>query len=167
MTLVLLRPLLKQTLLFLLFALVLGFLRQLLPFGIAFNGNWPTSSTSSQEAYEMIAQEEDPRFVSFQEIIQIQKSGEGVILDARSSKEYAEGRIPGSRLLPYYEIDDYQGQALEGVEAETPVVIYCEGLGCELSLFLARELKETGYTNLGIFYGGYPEWKNAGLPIEK
>jgi 3-mercaptopyruvate sulfurtransferase SseA len=24
-----------------------------------------------------------------------------------------------------------------------------------------------GFTNIRIFYGGYPEWSQAGLPIEK
>ena len=57
-------------------------------------------------------------------------------------------------------------KALEGLKPEAPLVLYCEGVGCELSFFLGRELQGQGYKNIRIFYGGFPEWKDAGLPVE-
>lgn len=131
------------------------------------NGQWPTDKTSSEAAYKMMAKPGDPGFVSVEEAAQLQKNSDVIFLDARSSKDYSEGRIPGARSLPYYELESHQDQALTGVQAETQVIIYCEGVGCELSFFLGRELQMAGYKNIRIFYGGFPEWKSAGLPIEK
>ncbi len=144
-----------------------GALRPFFPKGIAWNGKWPTSSTSAEEAYRMMAREGDPPFVSLQEIIELQDDPNNHLLDARSHDEFVAGRIPRARNLPYYEMEKYQEAALSGVAKTDSIIIYCEGVGCELSFFLGRELVASGYTNVRIFYGGYPEWKDAGLPIEK
>lgn len=150
-----------------LLSLTLAFARQWAPRGIAWNGRWPTSATSAEDAYKMMAKAGDPGFVSMPEALDLQKKKSVVFLDARSKEEFDQGRIPGARHLPFYEMDKYQEEALEGVTTETMIVIYCEGIGCELSFFLGRELQTAGLTNIKIFYGGYPEWQAAGLPIEK
>ena len=157
----------RRFLLLLAFAVVAGAARQFAPGGLDWRGRWPTSGSSAREAYAMMARDGDPRFVSLQEAERLQSEGEAVFLDARARDLFLKGRIPGARSLPYYEIDQHQSAALEGVTAETPIVIYCEGIGCELSFFLGRDLQEAGYRNIGIFYGGYPEWTEAGLPIER
>ncbi len=148
-------------------ALPAGFLRQLAPHGIAWNGRWPTSSTSAEDAYKMMAKPGDPAFVSLADMIEIQEKKSAVVLDARSKEEFSAGRIPMSRNLAYYEMEAMQAAALKDVLKDAPLVIYCEGVGCELSFFLGRELQAQGYSSIRIFYGGYPEWKQAGLPIEK
>ncbi|MFN0118224.1 MAG: rhodanese-like domain-containing protein [Elusimicrobiota bacterium] len=159
--------LLFQFLLLLLFSLLFGFGRQYFPQGISWFGQWPTSSTSTEDAYRMIAREGDPEFVSLAEVIQIQKDQSSFIIDARTSQEFTIGRIPHSRNLPFYEMEKFQNDAMKGIDTDDAIIIYCEGVGCELSFFLGREFQTQGYQNVRIFYGGYPEWKNAGLPIEK
>jgi rhodanese-related sulfurtransferase len=158
---------LKQALLICLLSLGAGALRQFARHGIAWNGRWPTESTSAEEAYKMMAREGDPAFVPLADVIAIQENQKATLVDARSAEEYAAGHIPGSRSLPYYEMDKRQAVALEGLALDAPLVLYCEGVGCELSFFLGRELQAQGYTNISIFYGGYPEWSNAGLPVAK
>ena len=143
-----------------------GLARQYFPLGISWTGQWPTDQTSAYEAFRMLAKDGDPYFVSLDETRTIQKEKSGFILDARSSQLFSEGRIPNSRNLPFYEIDQFQEAALDGVGARDKIVIYCEGIGCELSFFLGRELMQAGFEDVGIFYGGYPEWVNAGYPIE-
>lgn len=158
---------LKQIVLIGLLSIAAGALRQFAPHGIAWNGRWPTNSTSAEDAYKMMAREGDPRFVSLAEVIGIQENKQATLLDARAVSEYEGGHIPSSRSLPYYEMDKFQSSALAGLTTDSPLVIYCEGVGCELSFFLGRELEAMGYKNIGIFYGGYPEWSNAGLPTVK
>ncbi|MCG3205869.1 MAG: hypothetical protein KCHDKBKB_02592 [Elusimicrobia bacterium] len=114
-----------------------------------------------------MARPNDPGFISLADVIEIEKNNTALLLDARSKEEFAAGRIPGSKNLPFYEMDTKQAEALAGVDMNDPLIIYCEGVGCELSFFLGRELAAQGYTNIRIFYGGYPEWQQAGLPIEK
>lgn len=143
-----------------------GAVRAVLPGGIDWNGRWPTVNTSAEEAYTMMAREGDPAFTSLAEAIALHTAG-AVFLDARSSEEFATGRIPGARSLPFYELEAKEKEALEGIKLDEHIVIYCEGVGCELSLFLGRELAARGFTALRIFYGGFPEWKAAGLDVEK
>lgn len=109
----------------------------------------------------------DPPFISLADSIAAQKNSTATFIDARSNKEFSDGHIPHARNLPYYQLDSYQDAALKDLTADSEIIIYCEGIGCELSFFLGRELKEAGYTNMHIFYGGYPEWKDSGQPIEK
>jgi rhodanese-related sulfurtransferase len=158
---------LKQILVLTALSLLAGTLRQFAPHGIAWNGRWPTDSTSAEDAYKMMARDGDPAFLSLADVIAIQEKKEATLVDARSAEEFAAGHIPGSRSLPYYDMDKRQAVALEGLALTAPLVLYCEGVGCELSFFLGRELQAQGYTNIRIFYGGYPEWKNAGLAVAK
>jgi rhodanese-related sulfurtransferase len=142
-------------------------LRQSLPHSISWTGRWPTEETSAENAYRMLAREGDPAFISLEEVITVQAKGSATILDARTNDEFKAGHIPGSRSLPFYEIDTYKASALQGLTSESPIIIYCEGIGCELSFFLGRELVAGGFVNVKIFYGGYPEWAGAGLPVDK
>jgi rhodanese-related sulfurtransferase len=105
--------------------------------------------------------------MSLSEAIDAQRSGGTIFVDARTPAEFSAGHIPQARNLPFYELDKYQETALQGANEQTPLVVYCEGIGCELSFLLGRELQGAGYKNIKIFYGGYPEWKAAGLPVEK
>jgi len=157
----------KQAFWLLIVSVALGAIRPHLPKGILWNGRWPTAETSAENAYRMMAQEGDPAFIPLEEVIDIQAKGSATIIDARTNDEFKAGHIPGSRNLPYYAIDQYKDKALEGLTVESPIIIYCEGIGCELSFFLGRDLKAGGFSNIRIFYGGYPEWSNAGLPLEK
>lgn len=114
----------------------------------------------------MMAKPDDPAFASLSDAIDAHDNKTATFIDARSSDEFKAGHIPQSRSLPYYELETHQS-VLDGLKPESPLILYCEGIGCELSFFLGRELQGMGYTDLKIFYGGYPEWQNAGLPIEK
>lgn len=89
-----------------------------------------------------------------------------VFIDAREPAEYEEGHIQGAINLPFEQWDDYWESAKPHLSPDTETVAYCEGLDCEVSLFLARELKQLGYEKAYIFFGGWLKWKEAGLPIE-
>jgi rhodanese-related sulfurtransferase len=148
-------------------SLVLGALRPHFPKGIAWTGKWPTAATSAEDAYKMMAKPDDPAFASLSDAIDAHDNKTATFIDARSTDEFKAGRIPASRTLPFYEMETYQAAALKDLKLDSPLILYCEGVGCELSFFLGRELQGMGYTNIKIFYGGYPEWQIAGLPIEK
>ena len=151
---------------FLAAALVAGTLRQFAPSGISWVGAWPTGETDPAAAYRMMALDTDPPFLPLDGAVALYEAGEAVFLDARSPAEYAKARIPGARLLPFHQIEEYQSEALRGIGADTAVVVYCEGVGCTDSLFLARALRDAGYRNLRVFYGGLPQWARAGFPTE-
>ena len=89
-----------------------------------------------------------------------------IIIDSREPFEYEEGHIAGSISLPYDEaITD--PVRLETLQTDgKPLIVYCGGGTCELSLNLAWSLIEAGHPKVLVFMGGYPEWTDAGYPIE-
>jgi rhodanese-related sulfurtransferase len=91
-----------------------------------------------------------------------------VFLDARPPEEYQEGHIPGA--LEFYadDFDRFAPQVLPQLpEKDRKIVCYCHGSSCELSITLAHRLMDLGYTNVKVFFGGWPQWKGAGYPIDK
>ena len=85
-----------------------------------------------------------------------------LLIDAREPDEYAEGHIPGAINLPYdIAVGDPDG--LMRLDAGgRPLIVYCGGGDCELSMSLAWELLANGQTKVMVYTGGYPEWVEAG-----
>jgi rhodanese-related sulfurtransferase len=92
-------------------------------------------------------------------------AGAVLIVDAREASEYEEGHIAGAILLPYNDalIEPERMDRLG--EAGRPIVAYCSGGTCELSIDLARALIERGKRRVLVYEGGYPEWAAAGHPV--
>ena len=91
----------------------------------------------------------------------------GLVIDARTAAEYAEGHLPGALLVDYYDMGRYLGAVLLLLSPELEIMLYCAGVDCEDSELLAREHFMMGYKKLAVFRGGYEEWIEAGLPIEQ
>jgi len=92
-----------------------------------------------------------------------------LILDARPELFHRIGHVPGSIALPRDEFEVYYKKHQSEMEKDKaqPLVIYCSGGSCEDSGLVSETLKKLGYTNVGIFRGGWDEWTHAGLPQEK
>lgn len=88
------------------------------------------------------------------------------VIDARDPEEFAEGHIPGAVSLPFDEAitDPVRLEALD--TAGRPIVTYCGGGTCEISLSLADELFFAGHDRVAVYMGGYPEWVGLGYPVE-
>lgn len=89
----------------------------------------------------------------------------GLIVDARSPELYTMGHIDGAVSLPMVEIDAVLPEFLEDVARDRAIVTYCSGFGCPDSFDLGVRLLESGYLDVRVFEGGYPEWRDAGLPV--
>lgn len=94
--------------------------------------------------------------------------GQGALLiDARAFELYAEGHLQGARSLP---LGDWVNQLADfraAVPLETTLILYCSGYGCPDSFDLGVELLKEGYLDVQVFEGGFPEWRDAGLPVDK
>ncbi len=127
----------------------------------AFSGNLvpparPAASESSRAAL--------PKPVLLEEV-QLVKSTGGMIVDARSFELFAAGHIAGARSLPLVEVDEMLPDFLENVARDRTLIVYCSGFGCPDSFDLGMILIEAGYEDVRVFEGGYPEWRDAGLPV--
>lgn len=94
-------------------------------------------------------------------------SGDLLLIDARDSELYGAGHLPGARNLPWGEVDARLEVFRRTVPVGRSLVTYCSGYSCEDSFFLAERLLAEGYRDVRVFEGGFPEWQDAGLPVEE
>jgi rhodanese-related sulfurtransferase len=87
-----------------------------------------------------------------------------LFLDAREADEYAEGHVPGALHVPF-DTAVTDPALLESLPAGgRPIIVYCGGGSCEVSINLAWELIGAGHSPVTYFQGGYPDWVAAGYP---
>ena len=87
-----------------------------------------------------------------------------VFIDARESVDFEEGHITNSINIPFYEFEENKNK-LEQLSKDDPVVTYCSGTDCDLSILLGNQLYSIGYKKVFIFFGGWPEWISANYPV--
>ncbi len=90
-----------------------------------------------------------------------------VLVDARAWEVYLDGHIAKAWALPLGEVEEHLEAFLAAVPKDRVLVVYCSGYGCPDSFDLGIRLLEEGYLDVRVFEGGYPEWRDAGLPTEK
>jgi rhodanese-related sulfurtransferase len=100
-----------------------------------------------------------------------------VYVDTRTEAEFKAGRVPQSRWVPYVEKSaketDYDGKldtfdlAKLPADKATPIILACNGAECWKSYKSSHAAVKAGYTNVHWFRGGLPEWRAAGLPLQK
>ncbi|HEX6852425.1 MAG TPA: rhodanese-like domain-containing protein [Candidatus Polarisedimenticolaceae bacterium] len=94
-------------------------------------------------------------------------AGAAVFIDARPKEEYDGGHIPGAVNLPYDEAA-FDPERLSKFDAQgKPIIVYCGGGTCELSMNLAWAMLQSGQKKLLVFVGGTPEWEGAGYPLNR
>lgn len=90
-----------------------------------------------------------------------------LVIDAREAADYADGHISGALSLPYNDAMAEPERVKKIDPAGRPIVIYCSGGDCELSMDLAKLLVEAGKRRVLVYEGGFPEWQGASLPVTK
>jgi rhodanese-related sulfurtransferase len=94
-------------------------------------------------------------------------AGAALVIDAREAEEYTEGHIAGATSLPYNDAMAEPDKVKKLDPAGKPIVIYCSGGDCELSMDLAKLLVENGKRKVLVYEGGFPEWSGAGYAVTK
>jgi len=90
-----------------------------------------------------------------------------VVVDARHAADYAAGHLPGAQSLPLGELDARLADFRQRVPADTVIIVYCGGYNCHDSFTLGQRLLAAGYQDVRVFEGGFPLWRDSGLPVEK
>jgi len=103
---------------------------------------------------------DDIEVVGRKELASRLRRSEVVVLDVRPEPEFAAGHIPGARSVPVAELQ----RRLCSLPKDLDVVAYCRGPYCVFADMAVRELRRRGY-RAGRLEDGYPEWKQAGLPV--
>jgi rhodanese-related sulfurtransferase len=89
-----------------------------------------------------------------------------LFLDARRTKDFAQGHVAGARSFPVWEAEvlkeRVEALVAEGRDGSLPVVLYCSGGECEDSHMLAQTLFGAGFENLLVYRDGFPDWVKRG-----
>ena len=88
-----------------------------------------------------------------------------IFLDAREPEDYKLGHIKNAINVYADDFETYR-KKLENISHDEPVVTYCSGSDCDLSIVLGTKLSRLGYKKIFVFFGGWNEWEKASYPVE-
>ena len=100
--------------------------------------------------------------VDIAELRRLLEGGRVTLLDVRPALEFGHGHIPGARSIPVAELE----RRLAEVPRDREVVAYCRGPYCVYADEAAQLLQQYGF-KVRRLEEGFPEWRAAGLPVEK
>ncbi|MGD9613704.1 MAG: DUF1573 domain-containing protein [Kiritimatiellia bacterium] len=89
-----------------------------------------------------------------------QDPGRAAWVDVRSADAYAQVRMPGSLQTPLHAVKT------KGFLRGRPVVLVDDGHGSRALEEECRKLRQSGFSNLSIWYGGLNAWRRRGGPLE-
>lgn len=96
------------------------------------------------------------------ELIDRAKQGLVTVLDVRPPEEYAAGHVPGAINIPLEQLE----KRLAKLPKRREVIAYCRGPYCLMSFEAVALLRRRGLKARRL-QDGFPEWRAAGLPIER
>ncbi len=163
----------RQAFVLLLYSTALGLVVNIFhPKDIPYVGEYRELTKAGEPVVPPSAVAGDPPFITINDAQLEHQLGGTLFVDARDSTEFKCGTIPGSVNLPF----DYLPEAnlaghidssLGRIAKDKPIIIFCSGEECDLSLHLARNLQSLGYTKLSIFFGGAREWEKNDLEVQR
>jgi rhodanese-related sulfurtransferase len=110
-----------------------------------------------------IAKAADVPRISPAELQTLMNKGEAIAIDVRGSVPYELGHIKDAVWLPLGLVAQRFGE----LPQDKLIVAYCTCKAEETSLEAAMQLaNQHGFQRVAVLHGGYPAWKDAGLPTE-
>ena len=103
--------------------------------------------------------------VELDEVDELLSAG-ALLIDSRNSVDYQTSHLAGAMSLPLGTLDRDLENFKKEVSIDQTLVIYCSGYGCPDSFDLGVRLINEGYTDVLVYEGGFPEWRDAGRPLE-
>jgi rhodanese-related sulfurtransferase len=109
-------------------------------------------------------------------VARLVREGNTVLIDTRNKEEFKAGHLPGAKLVPYVEKsakepdfdakdDQFDLSQLPANKASV-LVFSCNGAECWKSFKASDAAIKGGYSRVHWFRGGFPEWRDAGMPVE-
>ena len=109
-----------------------------------------------------LAHRDEMEAVPAQEVLDRAKKGLVVVLDVRPPEEYSAGHLPGAVNIPIHELE----KRLRELPKRKEVIAYCRGPYCLMSYDAVSLLRKKGIKARRL-EAGLPEWRAAGLPVER
>jgi rhodanese-related sulfurtransferase/DNA-binding transcriptional ArsR family regulator len=109
-----------------------------------------------------LAHRDEMEAVPAKEVLERARRGLVVVLDVRPAEEYSAGHLPGAVNIPIHEL----AKRLKELPKRKEVVAYCRGPYCLMSYDAVALLRKKGLKARRL-EAGLPEWRAAGLPVER
>jgi rhodanese-related sulfurtransferase/DNA-binding transcriptional ArsR family regulator len=109
-----------------------------------------------------LAHRDEMEAVPAREVLGRAKKGLVVVLDVRPPEEYSAGHLPGAVNIPIHALE----KRLNELPKRKEVIAYCRGPYCLLSYDAVSLLRKKGIKARRL-EAGMPEWRAAGLPVER
>jgi rhodanese-related sulfurtransferase len=106
-----------------------------------------------------------PDPIELDEIDELLAAG-AMLVDARNRVDYAKSHLATAVSLPLGEQAEQLAKFIATVPKDRVLIVYCNGFGCPDSFDLGVILLSEGFTEVRVFEGGYPQWRDAGRPLE-
>lgn len=111
---------------------------------------------------DWLAHRDELEPVSAHEVLKRARAGLVTVLDVRPEDEYAAGHVPGAINVPIEKLEGY----LSKLPKRREVIAYCRGPYCLMSFEAVEKLRRRGFKARRL-EDGFPEWRAAGLPVER
>jgi rhodanese-related sulfurtransferase/DNA-binding transcriptional ArsR family regulator len=109
-----------------------------------------------------LAHRDEMEAVPAREVLERARKGLVVVLDVRPAEEFAAGHLPGAVNIPVHELE----RRLKELPRRKEVIAYCRGPYCLMSYDAVSLLRRKGLKARRL-EAGLPEWRAAGLPVER
>jgi rhodanese-related sulfurtransferase/DNA-binding transcriptional ArsR family regulator len=109
-----------------------------------------------------LAHRDELEAVPAREVLERLRKGLVTVLDVRPAEEYAAGHVPGAINVPIDKLETY----LAKLPKRKEVIAYCRGPYCLMSFDAVEKLRRRGFKAKRM-EDGYPEWRAAGLPVDR
>ncbi|WP_298438505.1 rhodanese-like domain-containing protein [Geobacter sp.] len=108
---------------------------------------------------------QEPLPLGLMQVKELSASKEALVIDARDRDTFRKGHISGAVSLPLGVADRLIPEFAAKTPKEKLLIVYCNGYDCHDSKTLGRRLLAAGFTQVFVFEGGFPEWRDAGYPV--
>ena len=112
------------------------------------------------DTYLTVKDELEP--IARDELLDRIKNGLVTVIDVRPPEEFHAGHVPGAINIPLSELQKHHAE----FDTELEIVAYCRGPHCILAFNAVAELRKRGLRARRM-EDGFPEWKQAGMPVEQ
>jgi phage shock protein E len=85
-----------------------------------------------------------------------------IVLDVRTPEEYAQGHIPGAKLMDFH--GDNFAAELKALDPKAHYVVYCAS--GNRSNKATQMMQSENFQNVSNVLGGFQAWQSQGLPVE-
>jgi len=108
-----------------------------------------------------LASKDDLEPIPADELLKRMKQKRVTVIDVRPAEEYAAGHVAGALNIPVEELEKHWKE----LPASREIVAYCRGPYCVLAYEAVAKLRRKGLKARRM-EKGFPEWRQAGLPVE-